>query len=362
MSFWETQQTNKTVLIIPNYTFSKNLEKDSFVDVIYQHIKAVEGVQWILPVPMGKGISKLNLPNVRQVQCNISGNMIWMRSNFPLDVIKLFKSESYDYVYSHLPDWHVSRFTKVPIIGYAHWWEMKECNGESWLNHSRNIYHELVNILDWEVCYLNTQHQKEMLLDNARILFNDETVAKLDSILEVMHLSVNKENIVEKPSYDYEKVIVFNHRTETYKGWGRFYDWMKKYREHRQDFKVWAPLLDKPVTESWIDSSKYPKDQYYQLLRTSAVCVQPKQLHAGWSVSATDAMMNGCPVLFEEQDCYFEIDSNAYTFKGYKELEKFLDVYLDVKIERMEAAKKAIEGAHRVSQNDGIKKIQKRFG
>jgi len=356
--FWETPTTDKTILIIPNYTFSKDLGKDSFVDVISQHIKGIEGVQWILPIPKDKGIGKLNKPNVKQVECDISGNMIWMRSNFPKDIIKLLKEETYDMVYSHLPDWHIGRYTKQPIIGYSHWWEMKECNGISWLNFSLNLPHQLLNILDYKVCFLNTHHQKRLVLDNAREHFNDDTIDKLDKILQVLHLSVDKNNIVATPSTEYDNIIVFNHRTETYKGWDRFIKYMERYRKHRTDFKVWAPLLDKPNKWSWVDTTKYPKEQYLQLLSKCCVGVQPKQTHAGWSVSATDCMMKGLPMLFEEQDCFYEIDSNANTYKDYKEFQTKLDLFLDNKNYRMEEGEKGIEAARNLSNNKTIEKIK----
>ena len=334
--FWENNNGNgKIVLIVPNYTFNEDIEKDSFVDVLYSHIRAIEGVSWILPVPKGKGISKLNLPNVRQVEINMSGNMIWMRSNLPLDMIKLLKDETYNVIYSHLPDWHISRYTNVDIVGYAHWFEMPECNGLSWLNRSLNLPHELINLLDYKVCFLNTHQQKEMVLENARKYFNSDIVSKLNSILKVMHLGVNGVDIVSEPDVSYEKIIVFNHRTETYKGWGKFYEWIKKYRETRQDFKVWAPLLDKPINESWISNKQYPKSMYYQMLSKCCVGVQPKQLHAGWSVSATDCMMRGLPMLFQTQDCFYEIDSTADTFEGYKEFVVKMNLYLDDRNYRM---------------------------
>jgi hypothetical protein len=196
-----------------------------------------------------------------------------------------------------------------------------------------------------------------MVLTNARKLFSDDVVNKLDKILVVMHLGVDKNWIVDDHTTPYDKVIVFNHRTETYKGWPRFYEWMKRYREHRQDFKVWAPLLDKAVSESWIDKTKYPKEQYYEMLSKCAVGVQPKQLHAGWSVSATDCMMRGCPVLFEEQDCYFEIDSTANTFVGYKQFETKLDMFLDDYTYRAQCSEKGIKAAHKLT-NNGLYNIQ----
>ncbi len=44
MAFWETidYKNARKVLVIPNITNSGNIEKDSFVDVIYNHIKALE--------------------------------------------------------------------------------------------------------------------------------------------------------------------------------------------------------------------------------------------------------------------------------------------------------------------------------
>jgi len=356
--FWNSPEINKTILIIPNYTFSKDLEKDSFVDVIYQHINSLEGIQWVLPIPRGKGISKLNLPNVKQVECDISGNMIWMRSNLPLDVIKLLKESNYDMVYSHLTDWSIGRYTKKPIIGYSHWWEMKECNGISWLNYSLNLPHELINVLDYKVCYLNTHQQKRMVLDNARDYFNDAIVNRIDTILEVLHLSVDESKIIDKPSDDYDNVIVFNHRTESYKGWDRFIKYMERYREHRTDFKVWAPLLDKPNKWSWVDTTKYPKQQYLELLSKCCVGVQPKQKHGGWSVSGTDCMMRGLPMLFEEQDCFYEIDSNANTYKDYNEFQSKLDKFLDDKTYRMSMSTKGLQGALKLTKNDGIERIK----
>ena len=361
--FWEGSNIKecRRVLVIPNYTFFSDLNKDSFVDVINKHINTLgDEFYWIIPVPMGKPISKLNKLNVKQVECSIRENVIIMRSNFPDDVIDLIKKEKeYDVLYSHLPDWDVSRFTKKPIIGYSHWWEMKECNGVSWLNRSLNLKHELSNVLDWKVCYLNTHQQKKMVLENAKEWFNDKTIEKLDSILTVMHLSLDEKNIVSSPSEEYDKIIVFNHRTQTYKGWDRFLKMIRKYREHRSDFKVWAPLLDEHIEESWILSHQFPKHQYYDELSKCCVGVQPKQTHAGWSVSGTDCMMRGLPILFEEQDCFYEIDSEIDTFKGYKEFESKLDKYLDDKSYRMERARISIEGAWRVSTNNGEKLIKK---
>ena len=363
--FWEGSNIKecRRVLVIPNYTFGEDYNKDSFVDVLSSQIRALgDDYYWIVPVP--EPISRFNLPNVKPVECSISGNIIWMRSNFPTDIIKLLKEDEYDIVYSHLPDWHISRFTKKPIIGYSHWWEMKECNGLSWLNRSRNLIHEVGNVLDYKVCFTNTHQQKNMVIENAKEFYNDVTISKLDSIIQVMHLGVDKENIISTPSTDYDKVIVFNHRTDSYKGWNRFIKWMEKYREKRQDWVVWAPLLDKPNKWSWVDTTKYDKQTYYKKLSQSCVGVTPSQDHAGWSVSSTDSMMRGLPVLFQDQDCYKEIMEDGLTFKNQKELFTLLDKMLDSTDFRMEWAEKGIEGAWKLVDNgeNNINQLSHYFG
>ena len=77
--FWESVEYNKArkVLVIPNITNSSNIEKDSFVDVIYNHIKSLEShgeIFWniILPQP----VKKLNLINVKQHILQFSGDMM----------------------------------------------------------------------------------------------------------------------------------------------------------------------------------------------------------------------------------------------------------------------------------------------
>ena len=351
MNFWETYENSRRVLVIPNYTFGEDYNKDSFVDVLSSQIKALgNDYYWIIPVITP--VKKFNLPNVDQRVCNISGNIFWMRSNFPTDIKKLLREEEYDVVYSHLTDWHIGRYTNKPIIGYSHWWEMKECNSHSWLNRSRNIPHEIVNILDYKVCFTNTLQQKKAVIENSKEWFNDDITKRLDSIIQVMNLGVSQEKIIDSPSNDYDKTIVFNHRTNSYKGWDRFIKWMEKYRETRQDFVVWAPLLDKPNKWSWVDTTKYDKETYYKKLSQSCVGVTPKQDHMGWSVSSTDSMMCGLPVLFQEQDCYKEIMSDGLTFKNQRELFKLLDEMLDNKDFRMEWSEKGIEGAKRLVNVD----------
>jgi len=358
MTFWDTidYKSSKKVLVIPNITNSSFIEKDSFVDVIYNHIKGLESLgdyYWniVLPQP----VKKLNLPNVKQHILPFSGDMIKMRT-YPPDMNKLLETLEYDVIYSHLPDWpQVGRYKNsfdTKIIGYCHWWEMKSCNSEDRKNRWRWMPIELLGVSQMETCFLNTQEQKDRVLEEARIWFNDQFVSKLDKILYVWNLGIEENKIIQNPLQSKEKIVVFNHRAAAYKGYPKFIELMKEYRERRQDFKVWVPQLDGKPEYSWIDNTKVAKHDYYKRLQQCTVGVQMRQTNYGWSVAATDCMMNGTPMIFQESDCYKEIDPNGLFFKFKKDLFQTLDNLLDNDTFRTEQEVRSLNRARELSLND----------
>lgn len=364
MNFWETIDYNnaRKVLVIPNITNSSNIEKDSFIDVIYNHIKGLEQYGeyfWHVLVPTGNVTKKLNLPNVKQHQIDIPGDMMNQRS-FPSDkLIALLRDIDYDVIYSHLPDWvQVGRYKKsvdTKIVGYCHWWELNSCNGID--NRAGNpkwlwLPVELLGVSQMEVCYLNTQDQKNRVLLQAKELFNDEFVNKLDKILNVWNLGVESGKIVKEPSTDKSNIIVFNHRAAAYKGYPQFIKLMEEYREKRTDFTVWVPQLTGNPPYSWIDNTKVPKHDYYKRLQQCKVGVQMKQTNYGWSVSATDCLMNGTPMIYQESDCYREIDPNGLFFKFKKDFFNMLDKILDDTEYRNSLEIQSITRAHELSLNE----------
>ena len=358
MKFWETEVdiNSRKVLVIPNITNSQNIEKDSFVDVIYNHIlglKEYGSYFWhiILPQP----VKKLNLENVKQHIIPFSGDMIKMRT-YPPDMNRLLETLEYDAIYSHLPDWpQVGRYKNsfdTKIIGYCHWWEMKTCNAEDRKNKWRWMPIELLGVSQMETCFLNTQEQKDRVLAEAKMWFNDEFVSNLDKILTVWNLGIEESKIIDGPSRNKEKIIVFNHRAAAYKGYPKFIELMKEYRERRQDFKVWVPQLDGKPEMNWIDNTKVAKHDYYKKLQSCTVGIQMRQTNYGWSVAATDCMMNGTPMIFQESECYKEIDPNGLFFKFKKDLFEMLDRLLDDEGYRTEQSVRSIDRANELSLND----------
>ena len=354
-AFWDTVDiaSARKVLVIPNITNSQNIEKDSFVDVIYNHITALKSLgnyYWHIMLPMP--VAKLNMDNVKQHIIDISGDMIHMRVVFPKKAIKLLQGLEYDVIYSHLPDWYmVKRFTDKPIIGYSHWWELKTSNLEDRKNRFRNIPAELIGVLQMEVCFLNTQEQKERLLAEAAEWLNSSRMAELNSILKVWHLGVPADRIISTPKQK-KKTIVFNHRAAFYKGYPQFIELMKEYRDRRQDFNVWVPQLTETPEYPWIDNTRASKEEYYERLQLCTVGIQMRQSNYGWSVSATDCMMNGTPVIFQDSPCYHEIHPGGLFFKFKRDLFDLLDRLLDDDIFRENQSNISIQRAHTLCKDE----------
>jgi len=374
MSFWEVKVDYKNarkVLVIPNITNASNIEKDSFVDVLYNHIIALDKVgDYFWNVILPKPVIKLNLENVKQHIAPFSGDMMNQRAFPPLDLIKIMRDVEYDVIYSHLPDWvQTGRYKNsinTKVIGYCHWWEMKSCNGidrragkAKWMW----LPIELLGISQMDTCYLNTQDQKNRVLNEANELFNDTFVKKLDNILKVWNLGVSESKIIDNPSKAKRNIIVFNHRAAAYKGYPKFLELMREYRKQRQDFTVWVPQLSGQSPESWIDNSKSPKHEYYQRLQDCIVGIQMRQSNYGWSVSGTDCMMNGTPMVWQESDCYREIDPNGLFWNKKVDFFKILDKISDDTTYRNELDIKAIQRATELSQNEAtmIDKLHKKL-
>lgn len=377
MSFWETKVDYKDarkVLVIPNITNASNIEKDSFVDVLYNHIIALDNEgEYYWNVILPKPVRKLNLENVKQHIAPFSGDMMNQRAFPPLDLIKILKDVEYDVIYSHLSDWpQVGRYARwgTSIYGYNHWFEGSSkhlpANGidrrpgkAKWLW----LPIELLGISQMKVCYLNTQDQKNRVLEEAKEIFNDEFVDKLDNILKVWNLGVDKSKIIEKPSDEKRNVIVFNHRAAGYKGYPTFLKLMREYRKRREDFVVWIPQLVGKSPETWIDNTKVPKHEYYQRLQNCKVGVQMRQTNYGWSVSGTDCMMNGTPMIFQDSLCYREIDPYGLFFKKKTEFFDLLDKILDDDIFRLTHELRSLERAKELSTNEDkmIKELHKQL-
>jgi glycosyltransferase involved in cell wall biosynthesis len=348
----EKQKLQKTVRVLwyPNITFQKDLEKDSYIQVVKNQIKLLNEIRddlWhymILPCP----VPSLQFDNVTQWYMDFETYPQTMRSSFRVDVVRkmLNNSLDFDIVMSHLPE-HTHQLTNTlynvthhmpPVMGYSHWFDLKDV--VAWPKDS--FLQNMTGLLEYDRCYINTQAQKDLVIEQASETFNTKTIIKLDDILTVQHLGVKEEDIVDSINENPEKIIVFNHRPDTYKHFKEFIALTDELWEIRQDFKVWIPLLDKP-NRDYVVTTKFDKQGYYKELRKCYMGFSPKQKYGGWSVSTTDGMMNGVPYIMYDADYYHELHDKASFFSDDNDALMMMNTYLDDLPFRNEEAEYALE-------------------
>lgn len=335
--FLTEQKFEKTIriLVYPNITFSKDLTKDSYIQVITNMITELNKIRgdlfFYLILP--EFLEMLNFHNTKQYIMKVPTYPPTMRSHFDVEYFrKLIDHDlDIDLVFSHLPE-HTHAVKNVisnvthhtpSYFGYCHWFDLDEVVAWSQPSFNQNI----LGVLEMDRCYLNTQSQKNLVMKQASEIFNKKTVSKLDDILTPHHLGVKEKDIVD-PNTTTEKLIVFNHRPDTYKDFGNFMKIIEELRTQRQDFTVWIPLLEKS-DKNWITTEKFNKQRYYKKLQQCRVGFSPKQVYGGWSVSTTDGIMNGCPYIMYYADYYQELNPTADFFTENSAAINLLNKYLD---------------------------------
>ena len=343
-------QNTVRVLVYPNITFQKDLEKDSYIQVIKKQIKLLNEIRddlWfylILPKP----VPSLQFDNVTQMYIDLPTYPPTMRSHF--DVSKLQRmlggKLDFDLVMCHLPEHaHALKNTLYnvthhvpPFFGYSHRFDVEQI--VSWPKDS--FLQNMTGLLEYDRCYLNTQHQKDLVIEQAEDTFNHITIERLRNILMPQHLGVDKNDVVSDINPGPEKIIVFNHRPDTYKHFKEFIAVCDKLWEMRQDFKVWIPLLEKP-NRDYVITTKGDKDWYYKQLQKCYVGFSPKQKYGGWSVATTDGMMNGVPYIMYDAGYYHELYEQGDFFEDDDDAFMLLNTYLNDPDYRNEEASKALD-------------------
>jgi len=308
------------VLLIPNITWQKDIDKDSYVNVISDIIRELNSVRNDLfwHCPLSSYSSLLSFPNVSQYIISMPSYPNAMRGHFNYEEWKNiinWRNKDFDLVYSHLPEWtlnvsnllnNITNIKDIPIVGYTHWTEIKEVSTYS----KTFIMNNINGLLEMRECGVNTIAQKNLILENVRHLYSNEVINQLERILQPHYLGIPNDASVDNICTDTEKIIAFPHRPQAYKDFPHFISIMDSLWNIRKDFKVWVPLLDSPNRE-YVDTTSYnTKDGYYKHLHKCRCCYCPKQVYAGWSVSGTDALMNGVPVIHYNSDYYDELFQN----------------------------------------------------
>ena len=318
------------ILVYPNITSQKDLEKDSYVVVLGNIIKELNKIRddLFFTIVSPAHINSLEFENTEQIIAPQISYPNSMRMAFPYKEVFAglkWKENDYDIVYSHLPE-HTGNLKNLlfnstnispAIIGYTHWTEFKEITN---YEYQVGLAYNIVGLLQMSKCGINTQAQKDLVLKNAKEYFNDDVVAKLDKILEPQYLGWETPKHI-KLTTD-KKIIVYNHRPHTYKNYPWFLQQMDKLWEKRKDFEVWVPLADGREKE-YITNEKFDRVGYFSKLSSCRVGVCCRQKYAGWAISATDGMSVGVPYLFSDDDSYHELADYAGVY--YEDGKQFLE-------------------------------------
>ena len=296
------------ILVYPNETFQKDLEKDSYVVVLKNVIKELNKVRndiyWTILT--SKHVESLQFENTEQLEIKIPSYPNKMRTHFDADeILKVidWRNKDYDIIYSHLPEQTLalsnlfknSTNLDLPIIGYSHWFEVKENS-----NYSPTMLEQnLLGISEMEECGVNSIWLKDFVIDTSIPLLSNSKQRDLKKIIQPHYLGIDDVS----PDHEYEpKTILFNHRDNDYTGYSWFVEQMDKLYDKRQDFKVFTTLttLDRPYAERVKLSSR---EEYLNFVRKMHMGVGCFKTYSAWSISTTDGLSQGVPYVLPNKLC-----------------------------------------------------------
>ena len=349
------------ILVYPNITYQKDLEKDSYVVVLGNIIRELnkirDDIYWTIISP--RQIDSLDFDNTEQIILPLPSYPNAMRTHFDFKTIIReidWKKKHYDIVWTHLPE-HTLQLKNLlynntninPLfIGYTHWTEFPEITNYEMTMMDVNI----LGLLEMERCGINTLGQKELILKNAKKSFNKESLIRLDEIIVPNYLGW------EIPKYEKQttdkKIIVYNHRPHTYKNWPWVLKQMDKLWEQRQDFELWVPLADSKERE-YITNDKYDRFGYFSKLSSCYLGICAKQKYGGWAISATDGMSVGVPYLFYDDGYYRELAGDAGIYYEEDKFEKTLNEILDNPVIRDKWSEKSLKRFEQGKWENAIK-------
>ena len=336
-------------LIYPNITLQSDFSKDSYYIIMSKILKELTKIRsdTFFTVLTPEKMPGFRYDNTEQIIYKQPSYPNKMRQDFQteqLDKIIDYKKKDWDFVYCYLPE-HAERLDNYfknltncrPVIfGYSAYIEIPATTKYE----ANLLYSHYAGLVKMNSCGVNSQAVKDTIMEHAPSCLPKDDVKKLESILQPLPRGWdNVEGERKKPQTD-PKVIVWNHRPNTYKGYGWFLKQMDELWEQRKDFKVWVPLSN-TVEREYIYNKKFDRQGYFTELSKCWVGVCGQSLHTGWANSASDGMAVGVPYIFYDADYYeqYAKDAGIY-FKKDDEFMNEVNKILDDKTHRNEYSTK----------------------
>ena len=328
------KEYNYKILVYPNITYMRDLEKDSYVVVLHNVIKELnkirDDIHWTILSPTD--IKSLTFENTTQIPINMPSYPNAMRCHFNYEEIKKnlrWKYTDYDVLYSHLPEHTLNMINLLEndtninpkVVGYCHWYEVPENT-----NYSKTmLMNNVAGMLEMEECGVNSEWLKDLVLDKVARTYHPRIVHSLEEIIQPHYLGIDKVDMKSKPTGNN---IIFNHRDNEYTGFRWFINQMDLLWDKRQDFTVYTTLadIDRPYARRVKIRSR---DEYLQFLKSMKVGVGCFQKYSAWSISTTDSLSMGVPYVLPNKLCYPEMVGKDYPLL-YNNSKEFLQNIEDV--------------------------------
>tara|TARA_R110000782_G_scaffold267959_1_gene363856 strand:- start:483 stop:1613 length:1131 start_codon:yes stop_codon:yes gene_type:complete len=336
--FWEAPTFDKNILIVPNYTHfgnDKDINSDSFVlvmDKFLTYRMDLKDINFIIPHPTGYIPTSLSKhKNVELIPMGeLSTFPPLMRVQYPHKFFKkILVERGIHLIWSHLPEWtnqllisrRFSTFQK--IIGYSHWWEIKDNGGYQYNSFIDNIN----GILQMEVCGVNSQWVKNKVLERASEYFNNDIIKKLDNIIQPWYLG--SDDWVKSTKKNDVPTFLFNHRINEYTGGEYFFKLMDKMWDKGYKFKVYTTnsSIDKPYSEN---VRAVDRETYLSNISSAHFGIGTFKKYSAWSLSVIDGLSADVPYLLPKGLCYDEMvgDTYPYLYDDRKQFEEWIESIL----------------------------------
>ena len=325
-------------LVYPNITFQKDFTKDSYYIImsnILKHLsKLREDIHFTILTP--EIISGFEHHNVDQVLYYWPTYPNDMRQHFDTRDLKKvtdYKNKDWDFVYTYLPEHtlqlenHFNNLTNCrPVIfGYDAYIEIPKTTGYE----SSLLRHHYAGLMSMNSCGVNSQAVKDTIIEHAPSCLPDKDVEILKDKIEPLPRGWdNVEGPRKKPQTE-PKIIVWNHRANSYKSYPWFLQQMDRLWEQRKNFISWVPLAD-TMDRDYIYNKKFDRQGYFTELSKCWVGACGQSHHTGWANSASDGMAVGVPYIFYDANYYSQYakDAGIY-FKKDDEFIKEMNNILD---------------------------------
>jgi hypothetical protein len=315
----ESREYDFRCLVYPNITFQRDFTKDSYYIIMSNILKYLTALRkdihfTVLTPEIMPGFQYDNTEQVLYKQPTYPNEMRQHFDTYQLSKITDFKNKDWDFLYTYLPEHtlqlenHFRNLTNCrPVIfGYDAYIEIPKTTGYE-VSLLRQHY---AGLMSMNSCGVNSQAVKDTIIEHAPSCLPDKDVEILKDKIEPLPRGWdNVEGPRKKPQLE-PKIIVWNHRANSYKSYPWFLQQMDKLWEQRKDFMVWVPLSDS-IDREYIYNRKFDRQGYFTELSKCWVGVCGQSHHTGWANSASDGMAVGVPYIFYNADYYSQYAGKA---------------------------------------------------